>query len=108
MTHRTRGRGALTQDREGLPRGEPEKCSECGFLWSLSVEDAIRLVEGAADRYTSLLAKGAGSRSDDPTTLPSHTTRPVQRVFLAAFRRTGDRWPIARLHVSWSSDVTDN
>jgi hypothetical protein len=44
----------------------PEKCSECGFVWSLSVEDAIGLVEGAPDRYASLLAEGAGSPSDDP------------------------------------------
>jgi hypothetical protein len=45
---------------------EPEICSECGFLWSLPVEDSIRLVEDAADRYTRLFGEGSDSRSDNP------------------------------------------
>jgi hypothetical protein len=44
---------------------EPEKCSECGFLWSLPLEDSIRLVEGAAGRYTRLLAKGVDAHAGD-------------------------------------------
>ena len=48
------------------PQAESGHCAECGFLWSISIEEAIRLVGGASDRYARLLADGGGARSEDP------------------------------------------
>jgi hypothetical protein len=59
---RSRDFGSLPSEDESM---EPEECSECGFLWSLPLEDSIRLVEGAAGRYTRLLAKGVDCDSGD-------------------------------------------
>ena len=41
-------------------------CSECGYLWSLDVDEAVGLVEGAADRYAGVFSDGIGSRCEDP------------------------------------------
>ena len=45
---------------------EEQRCSGCGYLWSISIDEAIGLVEGAADRYAHLLAEGVGPGSEDP------------------------------------------
>jgi hypothetical protein len=45
---------------------EPDVCPGCGFAWSISVDEAVHLVQGVADRYEQLLADGVGLRSDDP------------------------------------------
>jgi len=48
---------------------EPEvaPCADCGFDWSLSSDKAILLVQAAPERYSAILANGAGPRSEDPT-----------------------------------------
>jgi len=42
-------------------------CSDCGFDWSMSSDEAILLVEAAPDRYSAMLANGAGPPSEDAT-----------------------------------------
>lgn len=44
-----------------------ERCADCGFDWSMSPDDAIRLVEAAPDRFAKLLSGGVGPRSEDPS-----------------------------------------
>lgn len=60
--------GAGGRFRMGPPQRQPdeEKCQGCGYLWSVSLDEAVSLVEGAADRYTRLLAGGGGGRSEGP------------------------------------------
>ena len=48
------------------PNTPERECSECGYLWSLDIPEAVDLVDGAADRYARLFADGIGSRSEDP------------------------------------------
>lgn len=47
------GAAGKTLPAGGTPGNED--CSECGFRWSVSVDDAIEVVQGAPDRYSALL-----------------------------------------------------
>jgi hypothetical protein len=51
-------------DRSWQP--DEERCTECGFLWSMPVDEAIAVVEAAAKEYEHSLSVGVGPPSDEP------------------------------------------
>jgi DinB family protein len=47
-----------------MPRKpEEERCPECGYLWLISFDEAVDLIEAAADRYEGLVVAGGDARS---------------------------------------------
>jgi len=39
--------------------GDP--CRECGYSWSIEVDDAVRLIQAVPERYAALIGEGDGS-----------------------------------------------
>ncbi|MEA2521809.1 MAG: hypothetical protein QOI81_1455, partial [Actinomycetota bacterium] len=42
---------------------DAERCAECGYSWSITVEDAVLVVAGATERFGPLLSQEARERA---------------------------------------------
>ncbi len=57
-------------ERDASP---PNRCPECGFSWSVPIDEAIALVEASPERFTALIARASAG----PVTTPSETWSPT-------------------------------